>query len=131
MGKNYFTENSMSSRIDFLASSEWGARSAVTITKQAIIGCLNIKRGIAAARPIRYTSILPRKRPSFSALRNSFFFSSGNSSSVIHELYDGSDNHASQDGETLWQELMRFQLYHLPFSASLSTVPMLARHNLI
>lgn len=95
MGKNYFTENSMSSRIDFLASSEWGARIAITMTKQAIIGWLKIKRGTAIARAIRYTRILPSVKPCFSALRRDSFCSSGSSLNVIHVLYGGTDNLAS------------------------------------
>lgn len=98
MGKNYFTENSMSSRIDFLDSSEWGARIAITMTKQAIIGWLKIKRGTAIARAIRYTRILPSVRPCFSALRRDSFCSSGSSSNVILVLYGGSDNLASHIG---------------------------------
>lgn len=98
MGKNYFTENSMSSRIDFLASSEWGARIAITMTKQAIIGWLKIKRGTAIARAIRYTRILASVRPCFSALRRDSFCSSVSSSNGILVLYGGSDNLASHIG---------------------------------
>ena len=95
MGKNYFTENSMSSRIDFLASFEWGARIAITMTKQAIIGWLKIKRGTAIARAIRYTRILPSVRPCFSALRRDSFCSSVSSSNIIHVLYGRCNNLAS------------------------------------
>ena len=95
MGKNYFVVNSMSSRIDFLASSEWGARIAITMTKQAIIGWLKIKRGTAIARAIRYTRILASVRPCFSALRRDSFCSSVSSSNVIHVLYGRCNNLAS------------------------------------
>ena len=85
----------MSSKIDFFASRERGARIAITMTKQAIIGCLKMKRGTAIASPIRYTRILPSVKPCFSALRKSSFCSSDSSSNVIPVLYGGSDNRAT------------------------------------
>ncbi len=85
----------MSSKIDFFASRERGARIAITMTKQAIIGCLKMKRGTAIASPIRYTRILPSVKPCFSALRKSSFCSSDSSSNVIPVLYGGSDNLAT------------------------------------
>ncbi len=98
MGKNYFTENSMSSRIDFLDSAECGARIATAIVRHAKTGWLKIKRGMAIARAIRYTRILPSVKPCFSALRRDSFCSSGSSSNVILVLYGGSDNLASHIG---------------------------------
>ena len=98
MGKNYFVVNSMSSRIDFLASSECGARIAATIMRHAKTGWLKIKRGTAIARAIRYTRILPSVKPCFSALRRDSFCSSGSSLNVIHVLYGGTDNLASHIG---------------------------------
>lgn len=95
MGKNYFTENSMSSRIDFLDSAECGARIATAIVRHAKTGWLKIKRGMAIARAIRYTRILPSVKPCFSALRRDSFCSSVSSSNVIHVLYGRCNNLAS------------------------------------